>query len=168
MNELIGGSKTTGAPLAKPPDAGPPAPTAARRRVKLGDVAVVSPSLHWNYSGITATIIALAPRQARDVPIASVGPFLPPEVPQIRFRDLLLHGWSRPLGFRYRIWHARRNNEMILGVLLKHLLRQPWKLVFTSAAQRPHSPLTRWLTRRMDGLIATSHGAAACLELPRP
>ena len=64
----------------------------------------------------------------------------------------LLKLWRRrtPL-----IWHARRNDEMIAGVLLR-ALGWPLKLVFTSAAQRHHTWLTRWLIRRMDAIIATS------------
>ena len=55
---------------------------------------------------------------------------------------------------------------MLAGVLLKSVLRQPWKLVFTSAGQRRHTAYTRWLIRRMDALIATSEGAASFLERP--
>jgi mannosyltransferase len=72
----------------------------------------------------------------------------------------LLKLWRRsePL-----IWHARRNDEMIFGVLLK-ALGWPLKLVFTSAAQRHHSRLTRWLIRRMDAVIATSDLSASYLK----
>src|SRR5258707_371766 len=61
------------------------------------------------------------------------------------------------------IWHARRNNEMIVGVLLK-ALGWPLRLVFTSAAQRHHSWITRWLVRRMDAVIATSAVSASFLK----
>jgi mannosyltransferase len=52
---------------------------------------------------------------------------------------------------------------MIVGVLLK-ALGWPLKLVFTSAAQRHHSWLTRWLIRRMDAIIATSDLSASYLK----
>jgi mannosyltransferase len=72
----------------------------------------------------------------------------------------LLKLWRRgtPL-----IWHARRNNEMIVGVVLRSL---GWRLrlVFTSAAQRHHSWITRWLIRRMDAIIATSDISASFLK----
>jgi mannosyltransferase len=73
---------------------------------------------------------------------------------------ILLKLWRRrtPL-----IWHARRNNEMIAGVLLR-ALGWPLKLVFTSAAQRHHSWITRWLIRRMDAIIATSEISASFLK----
>ena len=66
-------------------------------------------------------------------------------------RDLL-RLWRRPQPL---IWHARRNNEMIVGVLLR-ALGWPLKLVFTSAAQRHHTWITRWLIRQMDAIIATA------------
>ncbi len=132
----------------------------------FASVAAVAPSFHWRYSGVTSTIIDLIPRQAREAPIAALGPNLPAEVPQVRLRDVLLRGWSPPAGYRSRIWHARRNTDMLAGVVLKSILRQPWKLVFTSAGRRRHSAYTRWLIRRMDALIATSEGAAGFLEQP--
>lgn len=160
---VIEGSAAT--PANAPTGGGQPA--TGEGRLDLRDVAVVAASLHWRYSGLTSTVISLLPHQRRDVRIAGLGPFLPSTVPQIRFCDLLLGGWTRPPGgLSHRIWHARRNDEMIAGVLLKHVLRQPWKLVFTSSAQRRHTALTRWLMRRMDCIIATSLGAASYLKLP--
>ncbi|MBI5100774.1 MAG: glycosyltransferase family 4 protein [Nitrospirae bacterium] len=137
-----------------------------RRFISLRDVAVVAPNLHRRYSGVTSTIAALLPVQARSLSIASAGFGLPPGLPVVRLTDLLIHGWTRPKGRAYRIWHARRNDEMIVGILLVYLLRQPWRLVFTSAAQRRHTRFTRFLLRRMDALIATSSAAASYLERP--
>ena len=129
-------------------------------------IAVIAPNLHRRWSGVTSTIVTLVPEQAKTLAIASVGPGLPDHVPKVRLRDMILAGWSPPPGLKHRIWHARRNDEMIVGVLLKHLLRQPWKLVFTSAARRDHSALTRWLLGRMDAVIATSPQAASHLKVP--
>jgi mannosyltransferase len=53
---------------------------------------------------------------------------------------------------------------MTIGLILKHVLRQPWKLIFTSAAQRKHTRFTRWMIRLMDEVIATSDMAASYLE----
>jgi mannosyltransferase len=61
------------------------------------------------------------------------------------------------------IWHARRNDEMIVGVVLR-ALGWPLKLVFTSAAQRNHSWITRWLVGQMDAVIATSELSASFLK----
>ena len=70
----------------------------------------------------------------------------------------------RRLGRRARplIWHARRNDEMIAGLALR-ALGWPLKLLFTSAAQRHHTWLTRWLIRNMDAIIATSPLSASYL-----
>jgi mannosyltransferase len=72
----------------------------------------------------------------------------------------LLRLWRRPAPL---IWHARRNNEMIAGLLLS-ALGWPLTLVFTSAAQRHHTWLTRWLIRQMDAIIATSSISASYLK----
>jgi mannosyltransferase len=63
------------------------------------------------------------------------------------------------------IWHARRNVEMIIGVLLKWLGFR-FALVFTSEAQRHHTWITRFLIARMDVVIATSEAAASYLKRP--
>ena len=123
-------------------------------------VTVIAPNLKKRYSGVTSTVLRLVPLQARQIAIASVGPKLPPEIPQIRLRDLLT------MPRRPRVWHARRNNEMLAGLALKHILRQPLKLMFTSAAQRQHSTWTKWLIRRMDKVVATSARSAAFLDAP--
>ncbi|HVR37407.1 MAG TPA: glycosyltransferase family 4 protein [Methylomirabilota bacterium] len=130
------------------------------------DIDVIAPNLHRRYSGVTSTIVALVPEQAKRVRIASVGTNLPPHVPRVRFWRVVLRGWTLPASGRPRVWHARRNDEMIVGLILRHFLFQPWKLVFTSAAQRRHSRFTRFLIRRMDAVIATSEAAASYLERP--
>jgi mannosyltransferase len=55
---------------------------------------------------------------------------------------------------------------MLLGILLRHVLRAPLRLIFNSAAQRRHKPLTRWMLRRMDAIIATSERSGSFLEVP--
>jgi mannosyltransferase len=72
----------------------------------------------------------------------------------------LLKLWRRPTPL---VWHARRNDEMVIGLLLR-TLGWPLKLVFTSAAQRHHKRLTRWLIRNMDAIIATSDASASYLK----
>jgi mannosyltransferase len=62
-----------------------------------------------------------------------------------------------------RIWHARRNNEMLIGLALREL-GWPFKLIFTSAAQRHKTWITRFLISRMDGVIATSAVSASYLK----
>jgi mannosyltransferase len=139
----------------------PQAPSAAN----VAAVTVVAPNFKRRLSGVTSTIVQLVPLQARRVEIVTLGPGLPSGLPRLRYRDLpgLLR---KPAGRPFRIWHARRNNEMIAGILLRDLLRAPLRLVFTSAAQRRHKALTRFLIRRMDAVIATSRRSGAYLEVP--
>ena len=120
---------------------------------------LIVPNLHRRYSGVTATNRMVAPELAKRFRAAWLGSDAPDGIARIGVADLLKL-WNRrtPL-----IWHARRNDEMIVGVLLK-TLGWPLKLVFTSAAQRHHSWLTRWLIRRIDAIIATSDLSASYLK----
>lgn len=127
----------------------------------LSEPDVIIPNLHWRYSGVTATNRMIAPRVARLLPAVWLGPDAPEGIEHRRFRDLLsLRGRRKPI-----VWHARRNNEMMAGLLLR-ALGWPLKLVFTSAAQRRHTWTTRAMLRRMDAVIATSDASAAYLRVP--
>jgi len=101
----------------------------------------------------------VAPKLAKLFRAAWLGSDAPDGIVRMGVADLLKL-WRRPAPL---IWHARRNNEMIVGVVLQSL-GWPLKLVFTSAAQRHHSWLTRWLIRRMDAIIATSELSASYLK----
>lgn len=124
------------------------------------DLQVIVPNLHRRYSGVTATNRMVAPRLAKLYRTAWFGSDAPEGISRLGVADVakLWRGRS-PL-----IWHARRNNEMIAGVLLR-ALGWPLKLVFTSAAQRHHSWITRWLIRQMDAIIATSDISASFLKV---
>ena len=124
----------------------------------LSDLRVIIPNLHWRYSGVTATNRMVAPKLAAMQPAVWFGPDAPDGIGALDVGGLLKL-WRRraPL-----IWHARRNNEMIAGLLLR-ALGWPLKLVFTSAAQRHHTWITRWLIARMDAIIATSEASASYL-----
>ena len=123
------------------------------------DLQLIVPNLHRRYSGVTATNRMVAPRLAKRFRAAWFGSDAPDGIAQMGVADLLKL-WRRrtPL-----IWHARRNNEMIVGVCLR-ALGWPLKLVFTSAAQRHHTWITRWLIARMDAIIATSDLSASYLK----
>lgn len=127
---------------------------------------VIAPNFKRRLSGVTSTIVQLIPRQRADgLGIAVTGPGLPAHLPRLRGRDFW-RLWRRPRNRPFRIWHARRNTEMIGGIVLRDLLRMPMKLVFTSAAQRHHKPFTRRLIRRMDAVIATSGRSGSYLQVP--
>ena len=126
----------------------------------LDELQVIVPNLHWRYSGVTATNRMIAPLLARLLSTAWLGRDAPDAVARLSFRDLLRLRFRR--SGAAVIWHARRNNEMLAGLLLKWL-GWPLALVFTSAAQRHHTWVTRFLIARMDGVIAASEAAASYL-----
>ena len=127
----------------------------------MTDPLIVAPNLKRRLSGVTATVVRLIPVQARMIDICATGPGLPADVPHIP----LMRAATLPRD-RWRVWHARRNTEMALGLILRRLLRRRYRLLFTSAAQRRHTGFTRWLIRQQDALIATSPQAASYLERP--
>ena len=133
--------------------------------VDMARIEVIAPNLKQRLSGVTSTIVQLVPVQARELGIAVFGPGLPDSLPKIRWWQLpsLL---KRPETGRPRIWHARRNTEMVAGLVLRHVFRAQIRLVFTSAAQRDHRPFTKWLIRQMDGVIATSQLSGRFLQVP--
>ena len=112
------------------------------------DLQLIVANLHWRYSGVTATSRMVTPRLAKMFRTVWFGPDAPDGVTCLRFPGLLkLRRQQTPV-----IWHARRNNDMMAGVLLK-AFGWPLRLLFTSAAQRHHTWITRWLISRMDAVI---------------
>jgi mannosyltransferase len=136
-----------------------PAENALPHDLQVQDLQVVVPNLHRRYSGVTATNRMVAPKLAKLFRAAWLGSDAPESIARMGFGDLL-RLWRRAAPL---VWHARRNNEMIAGLLLR-ALGWPLKLVFTSAAQRHHTWLTRWLIRQMDAIIATSDVSASFLK----
>jgi mannosyltransferase len=115
---------------------------------------VIAPHFSRRLSGVTSTVVRLVSRQAAQIPIVAVGPGLPASLPQVSILSLLTMSRFGPDG--WRVWHARRNIEMLAGLALRVLLGKRLKLIFTSASQRNHSHYMRWLIRRMDAVLATS------------
>ena len=133
--------------------------------IDIRDVEVIAPNFKRRLSGVTSTIIQLVPVQrALGQKVAALGPGLPADLPHIRYRDLF-RLWTPPRGKRCRIWHARRNIEMLPAIVMRDVLRMPLKIVFTSASQRHHTGWTKWLVSKMDGVIATSGKTADYLTV---
>ncbi|WP_299370277.1 glycosyltransferase family 4 protein [uncultured Tateyamaria sp.] len=132
--------------------------------VDLADIDVIAPNFKRRLSGVTSTVIRLVPLQAEQMAITACAPEMPEHVPNVAWPALLRMSRAGPRGAR--VWHARRNVEMIAGLALKRLLGKRLKLLFTSASQRAHTGLTKALIARMDAVIATSAKTAAYLERP--
>jgi mannosyltransferase len=134
-------------------------PNVPIENISSANLQLIVPNLHRRYSGVTATNRMVAPKLAKMFRTAWLGPDAPDGIARMRPADLVKL-WRRRNAL---IWHARRNNEMIVGVVLRSL-GWPLKLVFTSAAQRHHTWITRWLIMRMDAIIATNEISASFLK----
>ncbi|KIC39517.1 glycosyltransferase family 4 protein [Leisingera sp. ANG-M7] len=132
--------------------------------VDANEIEVIAPNFKRRLSGVTSTIVRLVPLQRQQIAIATAGSGLPGDMPHLSAAQLILMNRNGPAGAR--VWHARRNVEMLGGLALKYLLGKRLKLLFTSASQRHHSGYTKWLISQMDRVIATSAKGAAYLEKP--
>ncbi|GAA6200370.1 glycosyltransferase family 4 protein [Aquicoccus sp. SU-CL01552] len=113
-----------------------------------------------NFTGVSATAANVIRQQVQTHDLALVGrplPGCPDPIPVARARAL---SRQAPPGRPFAIWHVRRNTEMRAAIWARDVLRLPIRIVFTSAAQRRHSALPRWLISRMDAVIATTEAAA--------
>jgi len=131
----------------------------------LDELEVVIPNFNWRYSGGTAVNRTIAPLIAKRRVAAWLGPDRPQGIRRLTVRELAGLRFRHPRHHAVRIWHARRNVEMIIGLILK-LLGYRLGLIFNSAAQRHHTAFTRFLIARMDAVIATSEISASYLRVP--
>ena len=131
----------------------------------LGELEVIIPNLNWRYSGGTAVNRTIAPLIARRWRAAWFGPDRPEGIAALTLSELIRLRFRPPSHGKVRIWHARRNVEMLAGLLL-NLVGYRLALIFNSASQRKKTWLTNFLIARMDAVIATSEMAAQ--YIPRP
>lgn len=124
-----------------------------------GKRTVIVSDMHHRISGVSATIRALIPKLTQQYSVFFVARKAEGQVQNYSVRALvrLLIRWSADYA---PIWHVRRNNEMLWGILLRRFVNRRLKLVFTSAAIRRHSAWPRFLISKMDAIIATSDKAA--------
>ncbi len=135
---------------------------------------VIITNLKKRYTGVSGTINALLPEQAKTLQIGFVGTDLPgaqrakQENPKnfsyLTLWEAIWISRKRLPDGRCRIWHVRRDPEMLLTIVLRDVLHFPIKIVFTSAAQRRHSWFPRWMIGRMDAVIATTPEAASFVK----
>lgn len=112
------------------------------------------------FSGVTSTMLQVLRFQKHMLPVAVMGKHhLPDDIPVVSFMDVV-RNCRRPLtSGRTRVFHARRNNEVLQALALKKIFGVKIKIAFTSTAQREHTWITRWLIRQSDGIITTSSAA---------
>ncbi len=125
------------------------------------DPEVIVFNLKKRYTGVSATVNALVPLQLGQWQLAYCGTPLSNGVPGMTLREAIRLSRTPPPGRAFRIWHVRRDHEMMAGLWARDVLRLPIKLVFTSAAQHLHGWFPRWLIARMDAVISTTPKAAS-------
>ena len=131
----------------------------------LEAIEVIIPNLKRRYSGGTAANRTMAPLIAARCNAVWFGPDRPDGIAGLRFAGLARMRFRPPRERPARIWHTRRNTEMLMGLILKSL---GWrlKLVFNSAGQRKKTAYTRFLVRRMDAVTTTSGVSASFVDGP--
>lgn len=113
-----------------------------------------------NFTGVSATAAGVLRQQVTQYDLKLVGHPLPGCPDPITARQARQMSRVAPAGRPFAIWHVRRNPEMRAAIWARDVLRLPIRIAFTSAAQRYHSALPRWLISRMDAVIATTEKAA--------
>ncbi len=134
------------------------------------DPDVIISNLKNRYTGVLGTINALLPEQAKTLKIDFVGTDLsgaqqakresPENFNYFTMWQAIWISRNRVADGRHRVWHVRRDPEMLLAIVLPDALRLPIRIVFTSAAQRRNSWFPRWMIGRMDAVITTTPEAA--------
>lgn len=114
-----------------------------------------------NFTGVSATIANVLRQQMKMRALHLVGRALPGCQAPISLREARHLSKKPPASRPFSIWHVRRNTEMRAAIWSRDVLQLPVRVVFTSAAQRRHSALPRWLISRMDAVIATTDEAAS-------
>lgn len=141
----------------------PQHPASTARPDPHPDPDVIVFNLKRRYTGVSATVNALVPLQLVQWRLAYCGTPLSNGVPGMTLKQALRLSRQPPAGRAFRIWHVRRDHEMMAGLYARDVLRLPVRLVFTSAAQHRHGWFPRWLISRMDAVIATTEKAADCV-----
>jgi mannosyltransferase len=121
---------------------------------------VIHPHFHRRYTGVTRHVELVVPELAKTEETRAIGSALGPQIPEIRWSELLKRARKEPV-----IWHAHRNNELLVGFLLK-LLGHDVKLVFTRHTSKPPSTFTRLIARGADARVALTKQIEEVINLP--
>ena len=129
------------------------------------EIELIIGNSNSNFSGVTSTMLQLLPEQQTLINLRVMGKHhLTDESLIISFWQVAKMCWNPLADGRFRVFHARRVDEMIQALILKHIFRAKIKIVFSSAAQRHRSGSTLWLTDKMDALLAMCKASASYLH----
>ena len=125
------------------------------------EIEIIVTNLKRRHSGVSSTIFALLPWQRKLHQVGYWGTNQPAAQSMGWWQALMVSLSQPPPGRKCRVWHVRRDHEMIFALLVRWLSRGKIKIVFTSAAQRFHGRFVRWITGKVDAVVATSQQAAS-------
>lgn len=129
------------------------------------DVELILGNSNPRFSGVTSTMLQVLRHQQSMMKVAVMGSYhVPDDCHTLTLLETAKLCRSPLPDGRPRIFHARRNDEMLQALLLKKVFRAKIRIAFTATAQRPPSWITRWLTRQADGVITTSSAANQYIE----
>lgn len=112
-------------------------------------------------------MLQVLPHQKQIMSVAVLGKHhLPDDIPHLTYRKFIKLCKQPLANGSPRIFHARRNDEMIQALIAKKFFGAKIKIAFTSTAQRHHSKFTRWLMSKMDAIITTCTAAGSYLKKP--
>lgn len=121
---------------------------------------VVHPHFHSRRTGVTRHVEAVLGQCEGHFDARAIGSALAPGLARIRWSELI--GLARRGGL---IWHAHRNNEMAVGLILRWLGRDV-RLVFTRHAAHRPGWLTRLLMRAADRVVSLTEEMARGVGVP--
>ncbi len=129
------------------------------------EVELIIGNSNPNFSGVTSTMLQVLSEQKKLINLRVMGKHhLSDTSLNISFWDVVKM-CRKPLSDgRFRIFHARRVDEMIQALVLKHIFGAKIKIIFSSAAQRKRAGLTKWLTDQMDAVLAMCKASASYLH----
>jgi len=131
----------------------------------IEEVELIIGNSNSNFSGVTSTMLQVLSEQQKLIKLRVMGKHhLSDPTLNISFWEVAKMCRKPLTNGRFRIFHARRVDEMIQALLLKHLFRAKIKIIFSSAAQRRRAGFTKWLTNRMDALLAMCNASASYLH----
>jgi len=129
------------------------------------EIELIIGNSNSNFSGVTSTMLQLLPEQQKLINLRVMGKHhLTDESLNISFWQVAKMCRKALVDGRFRIFHARRVDEMIQALILKHIFRAKIKIIFSSAAQRHRSGSTLWLTDKMDAVLAMCKASASYLH----
>src|ERR1700693_1150748 len=108
---------------------------------------VVQLNWHARQSGVSTHVAAICAPLARRNEVRWNGALRPREVREISIGEVVFRAGKEDV-----VWHAHRNNDLLLGCFLR-LFRRRLRVVFTRHDSYPPGRFSKWVARFADVMI---------------